>query len=182
MLYIMRHGKTEWNKIEKLQGSVDIPLNDDGIRAARESHDKYKEIKFDICYCSPLIRAKKTAEIFLEGTGTQIVTDDRLKEMSFGEFEGSVGYFNNPENPISKLFTDPESYTSVGGSESFEHLSERTLSFLNEIAYPLHKEGKSVLIVCHGALGCSIISHIKSTPVADFWDNLMGNCELMKLL
>ena len=67
MLYIMRHGKTEWNKIEKLQGSVDITLNDEGILVAQIAHDKYKEIKFDICYCSPLIRAKKTAEIFLEG-------------------------------------------------------------------------------------------------------------------
>ena len=182
MLYIMRHGKTEWNKIEKLQGSVDIPLNEEGVLVAQKAHDKYREIKFDICYCSPLIRAKKTAEIFLEGTDTPIVIDDRLKEMSFGEFEGTIGYFNNPECPINNLFVDPVNYVSVGGSESFEELNKRTLSFLNEIAYPLHNEGKSVLIVCHGALGCSIISQVKNTPLSNFWDNLMGNCELVKLL
>ena len=182
MLYIMRHGKTDWNKMEKLQGSVDIPLNEEGVSIARKAHDKYKEISFDICYSSPLVRAKETAELFLEGTGTPIVLDERLKEMSFGEFEGTVGYFNNPECPINNLFVDPVNYVSVGGAESFEELGKRTLSFLNEIAYPLHKEGKSVLIVCHGALGCSIISHVKNTPLADFWDNLMGNCELVKLL
>ena len=42
MLYIMRHGKTEWNKIEKLQGSVDIPLNEEGVLVAQKAHDKYK--------------------------------------------------------------------------------------------------------------------------------------------
>ena len=66
MLYIMRHGKTDWNKMEKLQGSVDIPLNEEGVSIARKAHDKYKEISFDICYSSPLVRAKETAELFLQ--------------------------------------------------------------------------------------------------------------------
>jgi len=182
MIYIMRHGKTDWNKMEKLQGSADIPLNEEGINVAKEAHDKYSNIKFDICYCSPLIRAKKTAELFLSGTDTPIIFDDRLKEMSFGEFEGTVGYFNNPKCPINNLFVDPVNYAPVGNAESLEHLADRTLSFLNETAYPLHNEGKSVLIVCHGALGCSLISHIRNTTLANFWDNLMGNCELVKLL
>ncbi|MBO4458601.1 MAG: histidine phosphatase family protein [Butyrivibrio sp.] len=182
MLYIMRHGKTEWNKIEKLQGSTDIPLNEEGIEAAIAAHDKYKDINFDVCYCSPLVRAKKTAELFLEGTETPIIIDDRLKEMSFGELEGVMGYFNDPKCPINNLFTDPANYIPQGNAESIEHMSERALSFLNEIAYPLHNKGKSVLIVCHGALGCSIMSHIRKTPLSDFWSNLMGNCELVKLL
>ena len=182
MLYIMRHGKTEWNKMEKLQGSADIPLNEEGIEAAKAAHDKYTDIKFDVCYCSPLVRAKKTAELFLEGTGTPIIIDDRLKEMSFGEFEGTMGYFNNPECPINNLFVDPVNYVPQGGAESFEHMDERTLSFLNEIAFPLNEEGKNVLIVCHGALGCSVIAHIKKTPLANFWDNLMKNCELVQLM
>ena len=46
MLYIMRHGKTEWNKIEKLQGSVDIPLNEEGVLVAQKAPDKYKEIEY----------------------------------------------------------------------------------------------------------------------------------------
>ncbi len=181
MLYIMRHGKTDWNKLEKLQGHADIPLNEEGIAVARAAHDKYSDVKFDICYCSPLVRAAETAKLFLEGTNTPIIYDDRLIEMSFGEFEGTEGYFNNPKCPINDLFVNPTAYVSTGGAETFEHLNARTGEFLEEIIYPELKKGKDILIVAHGALGCSLISHVKNTPLADFWDNLIGNCELVRL-
>lgn len=182
MLYITRHGKTDWNVIEKLQGHVDIPLNEEGITAAKIARDKFKDLHFDVCYCSPLQRAKKTAEIFLEGTETPIIVDDRLIEMGFGEFEGITGYFNNPECPINDLFVNPKAYKQQGGAESFEELFERTGSFLEEIIYPQLQQKRDVLIVGHGAMNCSIISQIKGTPLKDFWSNLIGNCELIKLL
>ena len=93
MLYIMRHGKTEWNELHKLQGQTDIPLNENGRKMAREAGKRYREIHFDICYCSPLIRAKETAELVLEGRAVPIVTDDRLMEMCFGEYEGIENSF-----------------------------------------------------------------------------------------
>ena len=89
MLYIMRHGKTDWNAVHRLQGSEDIPLNEEGRQMARDARKKYGDLRFDICYCSPLQRAQETAEIFLEGSGTPILTDDRLREMGFGMYEGT---------------------------------------------------------------------------------------------
>ena len=80
MLYIMRHGKTDWNAKHKLQGRTDIPLNEEGIQMAEQAKEKYKDVNFDICYCSPLVRAKQTAEIVLEGRNIPIVYDDRLME------------------------------------------------------------------------------------------------------
>ena len=59
MLYIMRHGKTDWNAKHKLQGRTDIPLNEEGIQMAEQAKEKYKDVNFDICYCSPLVRAKQ---------------------------------------------------------------------------------------------------------------------------
>ena len=88
MLYIMRHGRTDWNAAHKLQGCSDIPLNNEGRQMAEEAHKKYKDLKFDVCYCSPLIRARETAEIFLRGTNVPIIEDKRLHEMSFGIYEG----------------------------------------------------------------------------------------------
>lgn len=77
MLYIMRHGRTDWNVLHKLQGRTDIPLNDEGIKMAEAAALKYKDVHFDICYCSPLKRAKKTAEILLVGRDIPIISDDR---------------------------------------------------------------------------------------------------------
>lgn len=53
MLYIMRHGKTDWNAVHRLQGSEDIPLNEEGRQMARDAWKKYGDLRFDICYCSP---------------------------------------------------------------------------------------------------------------------------------
>ena len=64
MLYIMRHGKTDWNAVHRLQGSEDIPLNEEGRQMARDARKKYGDLRFDICYCSPLQRAQETAENF----------------------------------------------------------------------------------------------------------------------
>ena len=61
MLYIMRHGKTDWNAVHRLQGSEDIPLNEEGRQMARDARKKYGDLRFDICYCSPLQRAQETA-------------------------------------------------------------------------------------------------------------------------
>ena len=50
MLYIMRHGRTDWNVRHKLQGRTDIPLNDEGRMMAAEAGKQYSDIHFDICY------------------------------------------------------------------------------------------------------------------------------------
>lgn len=126
MLYIMRHGRTDWNDAYKLQGRTDIPLNDAGRRMAQEAAQRYREVSFDVCFCSPLIRARETAEIFLKGRDTPILFDDRLKEMCFGVCEGSENVFENQDTPVYTLFKDPTHYVAPEGAESFEELFART--------------------------------------------------------
>lgn len=97
----MRHGKTDWNAKHKLQGRTDIPLNDEGREMAEKAREEYKDIHFDVCYCSPLIRAKETAEIVLQGRNIPLITDERLQEMSFGVYEGTENSFAIPDCPIN---------------------------------------------------------------------------------
>ena len=147
MLYIMRHGKTDWNIRHKLQGRTDIPINDEGRQMAEHAAKEYRNVHFDICYCSPLIRAKETAEIVLRGREVPIITDDRLKEMGFGIYEGTENSFEIPDCPINVLFQKPESYQAVEGGESLEELYARTGEFLREIVTPALEQGKDILIV-----------------------------------
>ena len=104
MLYIMRHGKTDWNALHKMQGRTDIPLNEEGREMAAATGEKYRDLHFDVCYCSPLSRARETAEIFLRGREVPIHADERLMEMSFGTYEGLANSFQIPDCPINKLF------------------------------------------------------------------------------
>lgn len=183
MLYIMRHGKTDWNILHKLQGRTDIPLNDDGRKMAEEARELYKDVHFDVCYCSPLVRARETAEIFLKDRNIPIITDERLLEMCFGKYEGTANCFEIPDCPINVLFQTPEKYTApVEGAESFDELFARTGDFLRNTAEPLVNEGKDVLIIGHGAMNSSIVCQVMGLPIEKFWSQGIENCKLMKLM
>lgn len=181
MLYIMRHGKTDWNVLYKIQGRTDIPLNDTGRQMARDAHDKYMNVHFDVCFCSPLVRAKETAELLLEGRNVPVIFDDRLMEMSFGIYEGTERVYEKPDCPLRPLFLDPVHYEAVEGGESFEDLFNRTGEFLREVVDPLLKEGKDVLIVGHGAMNSSIVAQVKNIPLEKFWEQGIPNCVLFNL-
>lgn len=183
MLYIMRHGKTDWNEQYKLQGHTDIPLNAAGREMAENAAKEYADVHFDICFSSPLVRAVETAEILLRGRKVPIHTDERLIEMCFGDYEGIARCYEIPNCPMNVFFQQPEAYKEpVAGGESMDALFARTKSFLEETAMPLVNAGKDVLIVGHGAMNSSIVCQVKQKARKDFWSDGIKNCKLMKLL
>ena len=164
MLYIMRHGRTDWNVRHKLQGRTDIPLNDEGRMMAAEAGKQYSDIHFDICYSSP------------------VYTDDRLVEMGFGVYEGIENSFAIDDCPINTLFKKPEKYVTVEGGESFEELFARTGEFIDNVVMPQVNSDKDILIVGHGAMNCSIIAKFRGTPLDKFWDGMTDNCQVVRLI
>ena len=183
MLYIMRHGKTAWNAVHKLQGKTDVPLNEEGRQMVEAAGERYRDTHFDVCYCSPLTRARETAEAVLRGRDVPIVADVRLEEMGFGVCEGTMDFMVNPENPIHLLFKSPEDYTvPAEGGESLQALYARTGTFLREVVEPELRQGKDILIVGHGAMNASIVCQVRHIPVKDFWSAKMKNAELVRLL
>ena len=182
-LYIVRHGRTDWNDQKRLQGQTDIPLNDTGRAMAKEAGERYADIPFDICFSSPLCRAKETAELLLQGRDVPIRFDDRLKEMAFGEYEGVAQSFSIPNCPVNEFFFHPAEYTeAVPGGENVNELLGRTGSFYKEEVVPLLREGKNVLIVGHGAMNLSFICNVWELPTEDFWRTGIENCKLLRLL
>ena len=87
MIYIIRHGKTELNKANVLQGRSNYPLNEEGIEQAKKAAEDLREIHFDHVFSSPLTRAVQTAEIICPDI--KPVIDERLIEMDYGPYEGS---------------------------------------------------------------------------------------------
>lgn len=76
-IYIIRHGKTDWNDKGLLQGTTDIELNEEGIKETKGLVKKIDLSKIDICFCSPLKRARQTAEILI-GNKINIIYDQVL--------------------------------------------------------------------------------------------------------
>ena len=88
-IYVVRHGQTEWNVLKKMQGSADIPLNEKGIEQAKQTKYNLEDVDIDFIFCSPLMRAKQTAEVINEDRNLNITFDERLRERNYGEFEGT---------------------------------------------------------------------------------------------
>ena len=99
MIYLVRHGKTDKNKANVLQGRSDQPLNAEGIKEAEDAAKKLGSIKFSHVYSSPLRRAVETARILVPGFEPTL--DDRLMEMDYGPYEGAD--LKNPSPELTAI-------------------------------------------------------------------------------
>src|ERR1041384_5399555 len=88
--YFLRHGQTAWNVAGRFQGHSDIPLNELGLAQAYDAAKILANCPIDLIVVSPLIRARRTAEIVSEQLGKPLLLDDELKERHFGASEGLV--------------------------------------------------------------------------------------------
>ncbi len=173
-IYIARHGQTDWNIAHKAQGSTDIPLNDTGIQQAMSLQEKIKDIKFDLCYASPLKRAAKTAEIAVHG-GCEIVFDDRLMERSFGDYEGEV--VESWTETVGEDIGDLRLNTAKNNLEPVCNVLLRTKAFLDEIK-TRHDDDETILIVAHGQIARGLHHNIVGyDDDTDWWSVEYGNAE-----
>ena len=85
MIYLTRHGQTDWNVQKKVMGRCDEPLNEKGREQAKQTKELLSDINFDLIICSPLLRAKETAQIINQDRNIKIEYDDRIIERDFGE-------------------------------------------------------------------------------------------------
>lgn len=173
-IYLIRHGETDWNQAGLLQGQTDIALNVQGLEQAREAAERLKEVPFEIAFCSPLIRAKRTAETIIGDRKITLTTDERLRELNFGPWEGVD--IRTIKDAASQPFTNPGSYIPPEGAESFAQLYKRSGEFVDQVLLPLEGTYETVLVVAHGGVNRSILNPILNIPVDDFWRMHMGNC------
>lgn len=195
-IYLMRHGETEYNRVGRLQGQSDIPLNEFGIGLAEKTAEGLKDVSFDAVFSSPLQRAVETARIVTGSRDVKIETDERLKEIHFGIGEGAR--FDEAKrdeaHPVHNFFCRPECYFPTGEAESFDRVRERGKSFLEEKIFPLElkfaaessaAEGSAlhgnVLIVAHGAFNRCILNRIAGIPDREFWKINLPNCAVSVL-
>lgn len=168
-LYIVRHGTTSWNTLRRLQGQTDIALDEEGRALAVRTGAALQRIPFDRCISSPLIRALETARLILAGREVPISTDERLKEISFGIFEGMSTV--NPDYPcpsedFRNFFDDPANYRAPENGESIARLIARTGSFLEG----LNRTGRETLLIStHGAAMRALQANICGRQIRDFW-------------
>ncbi len=174
MLYVVRHGQTDWNAAWKIQGLTDIPLNEKGIEQANELKEKLKDIKFAKVFSSPLKRAKKTAEI-IAGSENSIDIDKRLIERCMGDFEGKSP--ETLEDAREKIW-NYKLNTNENNVEKVVDLTNRINNFLNE--YKDLYENNDVLIVTHMNVLPAINAYFNGIPDNNqMTKRRLSNCEVI---
>lgn len=158
-LILVRHGETDWNREGRLQGGRDIPLNALGREQAAEAADRLKTLEpafADLDYiCSPMERARETMDILrrdLDLPAGAYRIDDRLKELTFGEWEGFTWReIRKAEREQAHLRErDKWSFVPPGG-ESYRMLAERVRPVLAGLE-------RETVIVSHGGVARAVLA------------------------
>lgn len=148
-LILIRHGETMWNREKRMQGQTDTVLSETGREQAAALGRRLSTTTFAALYSSDLLRAWHTARAIAEQTGREIVKDSRLRERSFGIFEGLTHDEISERYPQElTCFRSRDPGYVVPGGESAETFHARCLPCLQEIAE--RHPGEEVLVVTHG--------------------------------
>ena len=179
-LYIIRHGKTELNQKNVLQGRSDYPLNENGIQQAMETAAGFRErgIRFSRVYSSPLIRAVQTARCFAEAE--DIVIDDRLIEMDYGPYDG-LGFEEFPPE-ILTFFSDFVHNPAPEGMEQLSEVTGRLGEFLEELKEEesRHEPGRNILISTHAVAMKGALEYLTPDSGGSYWSKYIGNCAVYR--
>jgi broad specificity phosphatase PhoE len=164
-IYLIRHGQTEWNAEQRMQGRMDSPLTALGVDAARQLAPEIPEV--GAVYASPSGRTLQTANILFGGQN--IVCDDRLREIDLGDWEGRLQADLDVEDPEmhSNFWNAPHRYQKEG-AETFTQVADRAVEFFKEISE--HHEGEIIAVVSHTTVIRSILFSIEPRALADFWN------------
>lgn len=153
-LCLVRHGETAWNAQGRLQGHVDIPLNDTGHAQALALSARLATLdeRFSALYCSDLERARQTAAGIARVRALQPIYDVRLRERHYGVFQGLTHAEGARLDPVSHArFRGRETgFELPGEGESLLGFAARVRAALGEIAH--QHAGESVIIVTHGGV------------------------------
>ena len=148
-LVLVRHGETAWNVEGRIQGHLDIPLNDIGLAQAAAVGARLSGENFDAIYSSDLIRAYRTASPIVAHPEIDIVRDERLRERNLGVLQGLTGEEAGIAQPAAwKVFKSREPNLALAGGESLGGFSRRILDFVEKIL--VAHAGRRIVAVTHG--------------------------------
>ncbi|MGN7388073.1 histidine phosphatase family protein [Sporosarcina sp. SAFN-015] len=154
MIYVVRHGQTDWNKDRKMQGRMGVPLNEHGVQQAEALKEILQKVKFDFVFSSPQERAVQTAEIITE---LQAVVDDRLDVFDLGEADGLH------ISEVKMVGSLPDSSIYKGVEEPAEFV-RRVFDFMKELEKQYGNDERNILVAGHRCTTGCIGAYFKGIP------------------
>ena len=148
---------SSWRNFMEYSGTA---AGKNGYRTERKRYppckitgEKLKDVHFDLAIASPLKRAYETAGLVLGDRNIPILTDERIEEISFGEWEGLCCRRENyqiPSKDFKQFFTDPFGYKPPKDGESIQQMIDRCGAFYEDLIHNPDYRNKTILIAAHG--------------------------------
>lgn len=162
--YLVRHGETEWNRIRRIQGVSDIPLNDTGRAQAAAVGDILAKHRFDLIVSSPLSRALETARIISRRLGMPLpLVVPELIERNYGDAEGQTRAELDSQYPPG---------SEIPGREERASVTARAVRTLQDLA--VRHPDADILAVAHGGLIRSVVDY----AAPGVYDEPITNCSV----
>jgi len=180
-LLLARHGQSVSNAVRRFQGAQDVPLSPLGVRQAEALRGAVGRRRLAHVYASPLVRARRTAEIVRGDLDLPLTVLDDLRELSLGEWEGCTveEIRARPGDPYTRWVRDPVEGRPPGG-EPLAEVQARALQAVARIA-SAHPNGEAVLVVSHGGVISALLAHWLGLPLSSIWRIAVANCSLSEI-
>ncbi len=150
-ILLVRHGETDWNVEQRIQGQIDIPLNTQGRWQAQRLAQALAGEELAAIYSSDLERARATAAPLAASRGLVVSTDTGLRERGFGRFEGlTYAEIERRYPDEAERWRKREMGFGPGGGETVEAFFTRSVATLTRLAAP--HAGQHIAVAAHGGV------------------------------
>jgi alpha-ribazole phosphatase len=179
-LIMVRHGQTTWNKERRYQGQSDTPLDETGVSQAVALASHFAGQAIHSVYSSDLQRAWNTALPIARAVGLQPISEPRLREGSFGDWEGLTYDEINQHWPgeLTAWLNDPLTRVPPGG-ETLQQILARIGAVVEHIRQ--RHTGQTVMVVSHGGALRAMICYALDLPSPTFWRLSLGSAAVSEM-
>ena len=176
-LYLLRHGQSEWNILNKVQGQEDINLTDKGIEQAKKAADRLYNEEIDLIYTSDLKRAYETAKIVGSRLNLDINKVEGLREINFGIWQGlKLDEIKKDYESEYSLWRKEPHKLNLETAEKLSELQDRMLKTTNELI--MRNPNRNILLVSHGTAIKALILGILDIDISKYNKITIGNVGL----
>lgn len=180
ILYLIRHGETDWNVEKRWQGHADVPLNERGRQQAIHIAQQLAGVGLAAIYSSDLQRAVETAQALSATTHLVVQIDPRLREIDQGDWQGLLAEEVEARygDILRQRRLEPLDISPPGG-ETVRQVRDRVLAAIEDIrrSYPQQK----VAIVSHGFALALARVHYQGYPINDVWKLIPPNDQWLEI-
>ncbi len=177
-IILVRHGQTEWNRVERFRGRTDVPLNETGIMQAKATGLRiHGEWQPSAVYSSPLSRAVRTAEAIAKYFNLPVQIHPGLADIDYGEWQGLTPDEVRDRWPaeLQAWYHQPDEAIIPGG-ETLAQLRSRGMSAVNELS-ARHAE-QTIVLVGHTVINRIILLGILGLGNERFWHIKQDTCAI----